>query len=181
MTFMTPNRGFQTPYRFSHCTSCLEVAAWHNRTLVVPRVSTIPAPPADLPPDCSTDYEEAREIFQASPRGAAALLRLVIQKLMIHLGLPGNNINADIGTLVQRGLSPRVQQALDVCRVVGNNAVHPGSLDLNADPEIAHSLFGLINFIVEDQITRPAEVESLFKGLPDGARDAIEKRDAPKT
>jgi hypothetical protein len=97
---------------------------------------------------------------------------------MPALGEAGKNINDDIGALVSKGLPIEIQQALDFCRVVGNNAVHPGEIDLNDTPEVAHSLFSMINFIVEDRISRPKRVADLYSKLPEGARTAIAKRDS---
>jgi hypothetical protein len=170
-----------TAYGGTRCERCEAVALWdgHGRLIWPAEVAVTPSHP-DLPENCKADFEEAREIFATSPRGAAALLRLVIQKLMVDLGQPGDNINADIAALVRDGLPPRIQQALDVCRVVGNNAVHPGEIDLTATPATALAIFDLINFIVEDRISKPRQVQALFDALPDGALKAIEKRDAPK-
>jgi hypothetical protein len=134
-------------------------------------------PNVDLPPDILRDYDEARSILDASPRGAAALLRLAIQKLCAHLGEAGKNINDDIASLVKKGLDKRVQQALDIVRVVGNDAVHPGQIDLRDDRDAATKLFGLVNLIAEKMITEPKHVEALYGSLPEVKRQAIEKRD----
>ncbi|MFN7599434.1 MAG: DUF4145 domain-containing protein [Cereibacter sp.] len=75
--------------------------------------------------DIRRDYDEASTILDLSPRGAAALIRLGIQKLCKELGQAGKNINDDIGALVKDGLDVRVLQALDAVRVIGNSAVHP--------------------------------------------------------
>jgi hypothetical protein len=130
-----------------------------------------------MPADCLVDFEEARAIYSKSPRGSAALLRLCVQKLMPHLGEKGENLNGDIAALVAKGLHVGVQMALDACRVIGNNAVHPGEMALTDTPEIALELFKTVNFIVDDQIRRPAEIAALYGKLPPGAIEKIEKRD----
>lgn len=145
--------------------------------MVVPSEAPVPPAHEDMPEECRPDYDEARSIVALSPRAAAALLRLAVQKLMVPLGENGRNINDDIGALVEKGLPVQVQQALDFCRVVGNNAVHPGEININDTPEIAHNLFAMLNFIVEDRITRPKQIEELYGKLLEGARRAITERD----
>lgn len=88
----------------------------------------------------------------------------------------GKKINDDIGALVETGLPLKIQQALDIVRVVGNNAVHPGEIDLRDDNESALKLFRLVNMIVEALITQPKEVDALFDKLPEGAKNAIKER-----
>jgi len=169
-----------SPFTAAVCTHCNQWSYWHDTKMVVPAEAPVEPPHPDLPADCQIDYKEARDVFSRSPRAAAALLRLCIQKLLPHLGESGKNINDDIKSLVSKGLPPLIQKALDFCRVVGNNAVHPGELDLNDNPEIAAKLFQMINFIVDDRITRPKEVETLYGQIPPDSRAAIEKRDQPK-
>lgn len=145
--------------------------------MLYPECSAAPMPNDDLPEECRVDYLEARSIISNSPRGSAALLRLCVQKLVVHLGGTGKNINEDIAALVRNGLPIRIQQALDVVRVVGNNAVHPGEMDINDHLETAMALFGLINLITENQISQHKHIAELFSSLPEGARQAIAKRD----
>jgi hypothetical protein len=175
-----PNEWVRTAFMGSFCSHCRKWSFWYDGRLMVPNASPVEPKHHDLPADCQADYEEARDIVSRSPRGAVALLRLCLQKLMPYLGEEGKNINDDIKSLVEKGLPPMVQQALDVCRVVGNNAVHPGELDIHDTPEIAHQLFRMINFIVADRITRPKEIQALYAQLPQGAIDAIAKRDGSK-
>lgn len=149
--------------------------------MLYPSGTSAPMPSPDLPEVCEKDYMEARDIVDRSPRGTAALLRLVIQKLCKHLGLPGKKIDDDIKVLVRdKNLSEMVQQSLDAIRVIGNNAVHPGELSLEDDQETALTLFELINIIVDEMITKPNKAKALYDRLPQGAKDAIAKRDAAK-
>lgn len=166
------------------CAHCGEVSVWVGESMVAPDSAPVPMPNPDLPGEIQKDYLEARSIFSRSPRGAAALLRLSIQKLVEHLGEPGKDLNTDIGALVKRGLLPQIQQALDAVRVVGNNAVHPGEIDLQDTPEIAQALFGLVNAITEQLISYPKQVQAIYQTLPPGALEGVERRDKeskPKT
>jgi hypothetical protein len=161
----------------SKCYNCKDISLWLNDRLIYPVKGEAPPPNVDLPADILSDYLEASAILDLSPRGAAALVRLCIQKLCKHLGQPGENINADIKALVAAGLDSRVQKALDAVRVIGNNAVHPGSMDLSDDRATAESLFKLLNLIAEKMISEPKHVDEVYASLPPGARAAIEARD----
>ncbi|WP_176586108.1 DUF4145 domain-containing protein [Priestia megaterium] len=164
----------------SICEHCNQTAIWHEKNLMVPESSIAPLPHEDLPEKEKIDYLEARLIVNKSPRGAAALLRLCLQKLLKSLGEKGKNINDDIASMVAKGLPIEVQQALDTLRVVGNDAVHPGELDIRDDQETAIHLFELINFLVQERITRPKIINNFYQKLPQAKRDGIEKRDAIK-
>jgi hypothetical protein len=145
--------------------------------MIFPSSGSAPLPNPDLPEDITKDYEEARTILTSSPRGAAALLRLSIQKLCKHLGEKGENINEDIKNLVAKGLNPKIQKSLDIVRVIGNDAVHPGKIDLSDDVDTATKLFILVNLITEVMITQPKEVDNLFDSLPEDKKKGIEQRD----
>ena len=163
--------------RIGRCTHCQAATIWFTHKLVYPSASPTPLPNPDLPEEILTDYREARSIFTQSPRGAAGLLRLCIQKLCLDLGESGKDLNTDIGALVKKGLLPQVQKMLDTVRVIGNNAVHPGEMDLNDTPDVAMALFRLVNAIAEQMITHPREVEELYGSLPHEKREAVERRD----
>lgn len=164
----------------SKCDQCNEYAIWRHGTLLYPQASPVEVPSDDLPADVKRDYEEASLVIRYSPRAAAALLRLAIQKLCIYLGGTGENLNQDIADLVKKGLPAKVQQMLDTVRVVGNHSVHAGVLDLNDNPETAKTLFRLINKIAEIMITDPKDLDLIYSGLPEKDRENILKRDQSK-
>lgn len=133
------------------------------------RTPLAPQPHHDMPTEIRADYEEAATILERSPRGAAALLRLCLQKLLIALGLD-KTINKAIGQLIADGLDPVVQQALDTVRVMGNESVHPGELDLRDDRDTALQLFSILNFIVDQRITQPRHIAAMYDLLPENKK-----------
>jgi hypothetical protein len=134
-----------------------------------------------MPEEITADYLEAGQILSRSPRGAAALLRLAIQKLCPILGATKSDINGAIGELVEAGrINPSIQQALDTVRVIGNEAVHPGTLDLKDGHAMALALFNLVNFIIAKAITEPRQLQELYSSLPPAKLAGIAQRDAPR-
>lgn len=168
-------------FKYSACAHCSKMCFWFEKRMIIPSAAPVPVHHEDLPSECIPEYDEARDIVGRSPRAAAALMRLCIQKLLASLGCKGKNINDDIGTLVSQGLPVEVQQALDYCRVIGNNAVHPGEVRIEDDDDIAFSLFEMVNFVVEDRIARPRRISNLYSVLPAGALNAIKERDTPQS
>ncbi|PIR85225.1 hypothetical protein COU15_02390 [Candidatus Kaiserbacteria bacterium CG10_big_fil_rev_8_21_14_0_10_45_20] len=159
------------------CMHCNQYSVWYDGVMVYPDFEGVQPPNQDLSEDIQADYQEAASILQKSPRGAAALLRLAIQKLCRELGEEGKNINTDIKNLVSQGLPSAVQKSLDVVRVIGNDSVHPGQIDIRDDIETAKALFKLVNLIAEKMITEPKEVEAIYDSLPDEKKQQIEERD----
>nr|VFK48678.1 MAG: protein of unknown function (DUF4145) [Candidatus Kentron sp. TC] len=160
----------------SECYNCKEIAIWVHDRLIYPSAKINIQPNPDLPSHIKRLFEEAREIVASSPRGAAALLRLSIQYLCKELGESGKNINQDITNLVKKGLNPLVQKALDVVRVIGNEAVHPGEIDLDDSRDTALRLFDLVNLICNQMITQPKQVQAMYDKLPGNKLTEIEQR-----
>jgi len=167
------------PLRVAVCDHCGDYTLWHQDVMVYPDRGNAPPPNPDMPQNVRDYYEEAASVSAKSPRAAAGLLRLAVQVLCKELGEAGKNINEDIGSLVKKGLPLTVQQSLDVVRVTGNHAVHPGQIDTD-DEQVVGTLFSLLNVIVEYMVSLPNRVGALYKALPTGALEQIQKRDADK-
>uniref|UniRef100_A0A7V3E668 DUF4145 domain-containing protein n=1 Tax=Ignavibacterium album TaxID=591197 RepID=A0A7V3E668_9BACT len=168
-------------FSIATCLACGNYSLWVNQEMVYPRKVSIEPPNEDLNDEIKSIYNEAARIYFDSSRGAAALLRLALQMLLKQLGKEGKNINSDIKELVDQGLSPKIQKALDLMRVIGNNAVHPGQINLDDDKDVALKLFLILNTIAKEMITVPKEIETFYKEIiPDETKKQIENRDKKK-
>jgi|ERR1039458_3158345 hypothetical protein len=170
----------ETPSQWttSWCLRCKHYCFWEDRSLVWPIKSGLADPIEGCPEQIKAVYNEAREVFPHSPRASAALLRLAIQMICIEKGLPGKDLNTDIGALVSNGLAVEIQQSLDLVRVIGNNAVHPGQIVIEDNKDHIEKFFGLVNLIVGVLIVQPAKVSAMFQMLvPPTQKQQIALRD----
>ena len=158
---------------FSECAHCLKQCIWLNGKMIFPDSSGADLPNEDLSDDVKADYMEAASVLQKSPRAAAALLRLALQKLCKQLGGKGKTIQEDIDLLVEKGLPRRVVEAMDSVRIIGNEALHPGQMDIRDDAATAAMLFRLINFVAEKTLTEPKQLSAFYAGMPDSKKRKI--------
>ena len=160
------------------CDHCKKFSIWIDKEMIYPLSSVAPLPIGEMPLSVKRLYNEARDIFNKSPRGACALLRLAIQVLVKELGEDEKNLNQAIGNLVERGLPEDIQKALDILRVIGNKAVHPGKISKEDDSQTVKTLFILVNLICEKMITDKNKLKSMYDSLSKNQKEAIDKRDS---
>lgn len=150
-------------YKVANCRRCNKLSIWFNKSMIYPNISLVQIPNQDLPEDVKKDYLEAAAIIRYSPRGAASLLRLALQKLCKFLGEEGNHLDTDIKALHAKGLNVKLHKAFEIVRVIGNNAVHPGEINIDDDEDTALKLFSIINILAQDLITNEKEIIELFE------------------
>lgn len=175
------------------CHSCNQESIWFKRDaykdkdneeyaleiLVYPIINhDVPEPNLDMPESVKQIYDEACSVLYKSPRSSAALSRLAIENLVDCLNANGKDLNTKIGDLVSKGMPVSIQQMLDSVRVIGNNAVHPGQIEISDNIELALSLLNFINLIVDNTITQPKKINEVYNLLPDSYKQSIERRDS---
>lgn len=174
---LSPQTYFKNILYIARCCSCGKKIVWIDNEYIYPNIIAEEVNP-DLPESVKQLYNEAGLIYNQSPRAACALLRLAIEKLCHELGETADKINDNIAALVKKGLSPKVQKALDLVRVVGNNAVHPGKIAFDVDDiTTAKSLMRLVNMIGQIMITDPKDIDNMYSQLPESTKKSIERRD----
>ena len=161
------------------CAKCEKYHVWIKQDMVYPASSSAPKPTDDMPDEVRDDFNEARQIVDDSPKAAAALLRLAMEKLVQDLTEnEDQSLYAGIGELVEEELiDERIQKALDSVRVTGNDYVHAGEIYSPDDRETAIRLFELANVIVELTITRENMIKEAYSEIPENKMDGIEQRD----
>ena len=168
------------------CNSCHLDSVWlydnqnQEDILMLPDYpSDLDAPNSDMPNDIQQIYLEAAKVLKDSPRASAALSRLAIDQLTQQFSSE-SSLDRRIADLVSKGLSSKLQKAFDIVRIVGNNAVHPGEIDLKDNQEMAKSLLDLLNIITDNLITQPNQIDKFYNSLPERQLKHIEKRDSKK-
>lgn len=168
------------------CNSCHLDSVWFQNLQSKEEILMFPdyplgldAPNSDMPNNIQQIYIEAAKVLKDSPRASAALSRLAIDELTKEFS-DKHSLDNRIGDLVSKGLPDKLQQAFDIVRIVGNNAVHPGKIDLTDNQEMAKSLLNLLNIITDNLITQPNQIDKFYNSLPEGQLKHIEKRDSKK-
>lgn len=170
---------FIADYQVDWCLHCENVSIWHTDRVIHPDTGAAPMPNPDMPENVRQTYEEARGIAGKSPRAAAALLRVCIEEMVYITPERGKDLNATIGNLhAANKIETHIKDALDVVRVIGNDAVHSGTIQERDDPETVSRLFVLVNLIAHRLFTRERELAEMVELLPKSARDAIAGRDS---
>jgi hypothetical protein len=149
----------------SYCFNCNEMCLWVYDQLVWPRRAGDPEPELHALSNVRRECEEETQTLEASPRGAAALLRLTIEKLCKELGVSGESLKDDIALFVREDVDARA-------RIIESNAVRPGQIGLGDDRATAETLSGLVNLICEKMIMEPRHLQAVYTKLREGARNA---------
>src|SRR6516164_4962011 len=127
----------------SNCHSCNGFALWVGGLLVFPtRVDKTP----EL---AEEDVEEAAAILNKFPRGATALMRVCIQKLVPLLEDNGKALNQRVSSLVRKGLEMEAQQSIEVLQVLRSNPLRLSQLESEADKETALRFIDSLQAVLE--------------------------------
>ncbi|MEL0627640.1 DUF4145 domain-containing protein [Salinibacterium amurskyense] len=118
-----------------------------------------------------------------SRRAAAALARASLEALLRELDADsaGKRLDVLIAELRERIGTP-LWQLITALRVVGNDSLHSEAgelvaLFLDSSHDVAvEPLFGAINEIVEQVITRPKKAEELYNMIPESKRADAERK-----
>ena len=161
------------------CENCGYISFWYDKKLIWPLNTGVESPIEEMPKDIKELYSEASSIIELSPKGSCAILRLALQKLCNRLANQDEKkkIDGAIKKLVENGLPQTLQKAMDTVRIIGDEAVHPGEINIDDNKEIAIAMFRLMNIIVEKVIVEPQEIDELYRLMPEEKLKGIENRD----
>ena len=170
-----------TYFQASQCHHCRKFIFWQDNKIVYPTSGIAQLPNPDMPEVIQKDYLEARDIVFKSPRSACMLLRLCVEKICNDKSAKGKSLNDKIGDLVNKGLDSKTIEEFDVIRIIGGQAVHPLTIKLDDDVDLAKALFNIINHIVQKLYTDEKEFKRIKKLIPKSKKTAIKKRDTNKS
>lgn len=161
------------------CEHCGYISFWYNENLIWPLNTGVESPLDEMPEDIKTLYNEASSIVELSSKGACAILRLALQKLCNRLAGQDEKkkIDGAIKKLVENGLPATLQKAMDTVRIVGDEAVHPGEINIDDNKDLAIAMFRLLNIIIDKMIVEPKQIDDLYNLMPENKLEGIKNRD----
>ena len=158
------------------CHACDKYSIWINKKMVYPIESKIELPNEDMPEEIKKDFLEARNIVNMSPRGACAILRLALDKLLTYLEIEGDTLYSKITSYCENNnVDDRLTKAFHSIRIIGNESVHIGNLRMEDDIETAGILFSMLNFIVDETITKTRKINHIYSQLPENKTKKLDK------
>ena len=167
----------------SRCYACDNRALWVGSTVIFPMTRLGPPPNCDMPPEVLELYNEAQSIASLSPRAAVALIRKAVEELLQYLdGLyTHGSLDRQITKLERFGLAPELIQTMHALRLVGNDALHAGTIDFTGQDQVsgvsAAMLLDLLNIVTTQTITQWRQIREAIGTLP----QEIQAKIAPHT
>jgi hypothetical protein len=152
----------------SYCFNCNEMCLWVCDQLVWPKRAGDPEPKLHASPEIRCDDEVASKPLEASPRGAAALLRLATDKVCKELGEWEQGPKPEIAPPLQEEIDARVQKVLDAMRIIESDATPPDQTSVGHDRATAETLSGLVNLMCEKMIMEPRHLQAVYTKLREG-------------
>ena len=93
-------------------------------------------------------FEEAAAILHNSPRGATALMRICVQKMLPLLNREDTHLDENISNLVRKGLEVEIQQSMDALQIRRQTPFSPAHFDRKKDEETATKLLEFLQGIM---------------------------------
>src|SRR5262245_9364035 len=169
------NRDVQNVW-ISYCFNCNEMCLWVGDQLLWPKCATRPEPKLDASAEVLEGHEKASQTLDASPRGAAVLLRLATEKLCKELGNCEQGSRSEIAPPLQEEIDARVQKVLDAMRIIESDATPPDQTSVGDNRAQAETLSGLINLMCEKMMVEPRHLQALYAKAREGAQNGIEQQ-----
>lgn len=175
------NTSIQTRYNSNlqgfdaiQCVSCGNYSIYYQGKMIYPIDSNVSNPNDDMPENVKIVYYEAKTVLNISPKSACALLRLALEMLLNELDISGRTLNDKINNYCNDfDSNNRLIKAFHLIRIVGNEAVHPGVIDIDDNEDIARAMFEILNEIVDETITKKNKMDAIFEYLPEEKTNSI--------
>lgn len=173
-------------WSFCVCASCEKGSMWRGEQMIYPQASFAPIPSEDMPDDVKSLYVEAGAVAAVSPRAGAAMARATLERLLKEL-LPDHSASArldDLIAMAESQVSAHTWKLMTLLRFTGNTSIHVQGVPeestvfflLDEDPGVLNVLFGTINDVVDELITKPRQADQLYQKVPQEVRDRAEQK-----